>query len=360
MQKIQEGNVRIFIYPGKVSKKLKVFYNEEMRLNRDISTLVFRIFARQAKKTLTVSDILAATGIRGLRYAKEADIKLILNDLNPSAIKLMKRNVLLNRVKAQICNEDANVLLSKNKHKLDVIDIDPFGSPIDFIDSASRAISKEGLLAITATDTAPLSGTYPKTCLRRYGSKPLRGDIGHEVGVRILFNVLARELAKYDRAMTPLLCLGHKHYFRIWAKVKFSKAEADKGLANIGYIIYCRKCGFRAFSKNCVEKCMNCGAKLDFAGPLWTGKIFDSRICSSLIKESGNKIINQIYEESRANALFYDVHGLCKKYRCRAVPKVETVIEKLRKKGFEASRTHFLPTAVRTNADVKAILKSFG
>ena len=50
----------------------------------------------------------------------------------------------------------------------DYIEIDPFGSPTDFLESSIVRLSRRGILAVTATDTAPLCGTYPNTCKRKY------------------------------------------------------------------------------------------------------------------------------------------------------------------------------------------------
>ena len=39
------------------------------------------------------------------------------------------------------------------------IDIDPFGSPVPFIDSAIQSLARTGVLEVTATDTAALTGS---------------------------------------------------------------------------------------------------------------------------------------------------------------------------------------------------------
>ena len=45
--------------------------------------------------------------------------------------------------------------------------VDPFGSPVPFIQSAIRGCRRKGILAITATDTAPLAGAHAPKCRRR-------------------------------------------------------------------------------------------------------------------------------------------------------------------------------------------------
>jgi tRNA (guanine26-N2/guanine27-N2)-dimethyltransferase len=45
---------------------------------------------------------------------------------------------------------------------------------------------------------------------------------------------------------------------------------------------------------------------------------------------------------------------LCDLYNL-APPKNQIIIEKLKEQGFEVSRTHFKPTAIRTNASVEEV-----
>lgn len=346
---ITEGAVKIYAYPGAPTKKARVFYNPEMRLNRDISVLVLKAFQQQLGRKMSVADVLAATGVRGIRYAKEVGgiKRLLLNDLNPSAVALIKRNLKLNKVRAEVTRDDANAVLSRNRNALDAVDIDPFGPPVDFLDSAARAVSHGGLLMITATDTAPLAGTYPKTCLRRYGAQPLRTDWQHEIGMRILLMTIARECAKYDKAIEPVFVLAHKHSYRVFCRVLKSKTKTGRALKNIGYAAQCKKCGWKKLSREKIERCENCRAKALWAGPLWVGKIFNPRFAV------------MSYAESLFNAPIYDTHQLCRINKCAEPPKVWDVIERLQKAGHRAAPTHFSPMAVRTDAPIKAIAKIF-
>ena len=115
-------------------------------------------------------------------------------------------------------NCDLNSLLSESR--FDYIDIDPFGSPIKFIDSAMRSISHNGLIACTATDTATLCGVYPKVCLRRYGAQPFHSNIMKEIGLRILLGVICREAGKYEKGIQPILSYTTDHYFRVYVRVE--------------------------------------------------------------------------------------------------------------------------------------------
>jgi len=173
-------------------KKSNVFYNPVMEFNRDVSIMVLNALNKK-----DILDGLAGTGIRGVRIANEVGGNVTVNDVNKEAYKIIKRNIKLNNLyNAFAENKKLNTLLSENR--FDYIDVDPFGSPACFIDSAMRAIKKDGVLGVTATDTATLCSVYPKTCLRRYSATPLKTGYAKEIGLRILIGFCIREGAKYD------------------------------------------------------------------------------------------------------------------------------------------------------------------
>ncbi|VVB61109.1 tRNA (guanine(26)-N(2))-dimethyltransferase [uncultured archaeon] len=370
ISQVVEGKAHILAYGGKISeisKKAAVFYNPRMKLNRDISIFTLSVFAEDIKRPITVADPLAATGVRGIRYALEVSgvSEILFSDLNPTAIRLIKKNIAKNKIKnAVVEQEDANVFLSGRKNKIDFIDIDPFGTPLPFLDSGARVVSISGMLAITATDTAPLSGTYPRASLRKYGAKPLRCDVQHELGIRILIANIARECAKYDKGFIPVLSLSDLHYFRVFGKVRKSKSAADASVKSIGYFIYCKECGYRGFAPdNCQKACPNCSAKTDYAGPLWTGKIFDAEFCSKVFQKSKavedkrlEKILGLIRDEALIDAPWYEIGFLSSVFHTNP-PRIDEFVEKLQKAGFKASRTHFSPTGVRTDAGINEIRK---
>ena len=54
------------------------------------------------------------------------------------------------------------------KGRYDVIDLDPYGSAAPFIDGAVQAVADGGMLNVTCTDMAVLSGNHPETCFAKY------------------------------------------------------------------------------------------------------------------------------------------------------------------------------------------------
>jgi len=351
--------------------KAPVFYNPVMELNRDFAVLAMQAYQCMVKREIVVCEPLAGCGIRGIRFAKEVEgVKNVLvNDINEKAFHLIKYNIEMNGLNKRVnaMNEDANFLLAcygAPRKRFDAVDIDPFGSPTPFLDSAIRAIRDGGFLALTATDMAPLCGVYPKACLRKYGGKPLRTEYCHEIAVRLVIGCLAVTAAKYGIGVSPLFSHSTDHYLRVYAVLKHGAEKADRSLSEMGCILHCFNCLHReTLNTNSLighgGKCLECGSKLDLAGPLWLGKLFDEDFCGLMENEAKKKrlkfkgriqkILALIREECDAPATYYVLDKLCDKMDL-PVPSVKKVLYLLKEKGFQASPTHFNPKGLRTNA----------
>ncbi len=122
---------------------------------------------------------MAGSGVRAVRYTLEtSNVAIVLaSDRQPEAAELARETVLLNNVesKVSVIEADAFTLLAKNpRERFDLIDLDPFGSPSPFFESALRATESGGVLAATATDMGPLSGARPRACKRKYSVDSIR------------------------------------------------------------------------------------------------------------------------------------------------------------------------------------------
>ncbi len=335
---------------GQVTKKLPVFYNPEMEFDRDLAVAIARA-VRRAHGGYKYCDALAGSGIRGMRAVKEAGYtELCLNDCAPVAVKLMRENLKRNKIKAEVHSEDINLFLRGFKcDKFDAIDVDPFGSFIGALDSALRAIRRDGgLLCLTATDTAALNGVSKNACRRKYDALPIRTSFAKEVGLRILIGACARAAAKYEFAVRPLFTYARRHYFRLFLMTENGASRADKMLEEISYLQHCLKCDWRGYAgvDEFEAVCPNCGASgaLQWAGPLWKGRFADPK----LKVESGNPKVGELVElvkgEQKITLPFFDVHRLCELSR-RAAPKKADVMASLK----NSAKTHFCQTGVRSD-----------
>ncbi|MGZ7067023.1 MAG: tRNA (guanine(10)-N(2))-dimethyltransferase, partial [Methanobacterium sp.] len=153
---INEGIVKI-ITPElhKISSKAPVFYNPVMELNRDLSILAIKTYVKNLGRKIKICDAFGGSGIRGVRYEKEIDEveNVVISDINPLAIQYIEENIKLNELdNIYVFKEDANILLRKCRGKFDVVDIDPFGTPSPFIESAGISLKSGGMICATATD----------------------------------------------------------------------------------------------------------------------------------------------------------------------------------------------------------------
>jgi tRNA (guanine26-N2/guanine27-N2)-dimethyltransferase len=347
-----------------------------MELNRDLAILSISALQKKLKHKLRICEPLTGCGIRGIRIANEVDNvrEIILNDINEKAAKLVKTNIDRNNLSHYVTveNKDANTLLSlygAPKKRFDYVDIDPFGSPIPYIDSALRATRRNGLIAITATDLAPLCGIHPKACLRKYGGKPLRTEYSHELAIRLLIGSLAKSAAKYDIGIKVLFSYSSEHYIRLYSQIDFGARKADKTIKEIGFIQHCFNCFHREVNRQIEyqKKCPKCGEKISYAGPLWTGKISDEEFIISLEKELRSKslrmtrqiryLLSLVKAETKAPITYYRVDRICDHYNLPN-PSIESVITELKKSGIQATRTHFSTNGIKSSASAKVITQT--
>jgi tRNA (guanine26-N2/guanine27-N2)-dimethyltransferase len=290
-----------------------------------------------------------------------------LNDANPKAAELIRENAALNSLEVTVRNTDANIVMSENK--FDFIDIDPFGPPVRFLDSALRGVKHGGTLAVTATDTSALCGTYPRACKRKYDSTPLRTDYYNELGLRILIGCVARAALKYDIAVTPLFSHCTQHYFRTYLHVKRSRKEANEALRKIRYVGHCFACLGRAYhTLDDLPNACDCGTSLRHAGPVWSGPFAEEEFCRKLaaqitedgygtVKE-GEKLVSQVAEEQKITVPYYDIHKIFKVMKA-PVPSMEEIMSRLQAEEFSVSRTHFSGCGLRTDAKVSDMYRIF-
>jgi len=358
--------------------KAPVFYNPVMKLNRDIAILAIQAFQIKIGKELSIAEPLAGCGVRGIRFAMEIDgvRHVYLNDINPVAFKMARHNVEINGLSKRVSlfNEDANLFMSRYaapRKRFDCIDIDPFGSPVPFLDSAVRALRDGGLLALTATDMAPLCGVHPKAAFRKYGGFPLRTEYCHEIAVRLLIGALVMAAAKHEIGVQILFSHKSNHYIRVYASLFHGAEKADHSISKMGYILHCFNCFHRQIYPRIapltIEKCSECGFTLKAAGPLWIGRLADRAFCNRVEQEANSnrveldrqarKMLSLIREESTAPATYFVIDKICDKLGLPS-PPMEKVMESLVEKGFKVWPTHFNTRGIRTTAPANVVIKS--
>ena len=377
---VNEGNTKIFVSEDNFFTKdprssNDIFYNKNMELNRDITISIINSYKNILQKYKGISeeninyiDAFTASGIRGIRASKELGIKSILNDSKEELIKHIKRNVIYNNVEdlTEIKCNDANILLSN--YKASIVDIDPFGSPSKYMSSAIQ--SSNNLLNITATDTASLCGAHFLSGVRKYLSIPQNCEFHSELGLRVLLGFICRLMAIYNKSMNVLYSHVTRHYLRCYIEVNYGKKKINHTLNNIGYVIFCKKCGNIETKYGYIistdTKC-KCGNLNTVSGPLWLGSLIQKDFCKLVIKECQNLRLNKKKEmisliESCINEIecpfYYNSHSICKQLKISAL-NIDEIIENLKMNNYNASRTHMMGTGIKTNASIDIIKDIF-
>lgn len=137
--------------------------------------------------------------MRSVRYLKEIDhVKnLVANDWDPKAVELIKKNMEFNEIddtKYETYALDAVDLMNQKRAErkfFDVVDLDPYGSAIPFLESGLSALRNGGLLAVTFTDMAVLCARRPHVCSYKYGSVPLPNKYCHEFALRMVLHMIS-------------------------------------------------------------------------------------------------------------------------------------------------------------------------
>lgn len=353
---INEGRTRLFVPEAHSSKGPgkrmgKVFFNDQMAFNRDVSVMLFRTLRIKG----SALDAMAATGARGCRLANESpgDYQMYINDRDERAFHYIQANIDLNSLQnCEALNQDLRCHLATKV--FDYIDIDPFGTPVPFVQSALQGLKRNGVLAITATDTAPLAGTHAKKCMRRYMARPLRNLFCHETGLRILLGYLAREAAQLDKGLRPILCFYADHYFRCFLRLPESASAAEESLSRLGYLNYDASTHGRSLSQEPSSKA---------TGPLWIGPLYDREVLADMIPDEGlaqrtrcEKYL-ELWRQELDMPFFYENNELSSMLKL-SPPVLDDIIDRLSQEG-HASKTHFSPTSFKTDLSLEVVRRAY-
>ncbi|MDY6819754.1 MAG: tRNA (guanine(26)-N(2))-dimethyltransferase [Halobacteriales archaeon] len=367
---ITEGGLTVRVPEGATESDGKdgsVFFNPNQELNRDLTVAVLRAFQEREPAAQTYLDAMTATGIRGVRAAADG-WTVTCCDVDPEAVELGRANFRANDLRGAVRRRDANVELHRNHY--DVVDLDPFGTPIPFVDAAFQGTGQ--LLCVTATDTAPLCGAHFESGVRTYSGVPRNTEYHPEMGVRILLSALARTGARYDVGITPVVTHATRHYVRTYLRLDRSATAANGAIDALGQLHHCPECLYREPEDGLIahppDVCPNCGSdQLLTAGPVWLAPIRDAEFLASVedaIDESMGaaqeaRSLCRTLAAELDTPTHYDQHRLCKRWS-RSANAMEEFLADLRAAGHEASRAHYGGTTFKTTADVAAIKEATG
>ncbi|CAG9812588.1 unnamed protein product [Phaedon cochleariae] len=400
-----------------------VFYNPVQEFNRDLSISVIKTFTRlfkdeqeekNSKKKnednivvtinkdtseagvkcedgITILEALSATGLRSIRYAKEIPgvREIIANDISFKAAQDIKNNVALNGVESlvQPSHNDAVMLMYQHRKEkqFDVIDLDPYGCPTIFLDSAVQAIKEGGLLLITATDMAVLAGNSPETCYSKYGAISLRMKSCHEMALRILLQCIESHANRYGRYIVPLLSLSADFYIRVFVRVYSGAHKCKFTISKLSHVYHCTGCDSFLLhplgilkkndkNKNQVKfgiptgppvsgKCDHCGHPHHIGGPIWSAPLHSPEFVQEVFDTASEKlgtfrriqgVLSVVLEELLDAPLYYTLERLSGTIHVE-MPPMMALRSAILNAGYKVSFTHMNKTSVKTNAPPRIV-----
>ncbi|XP_075514608.1 tRNA (guanine(26)-N(2))-dimethyltransferase 1-like [Primulina tabacum] len=338
-----------------------------------------------------VLEALSASGLRALRYALEVDEigQVVALDNDKASVEACRRNINFNgsvaRSKVESQFADARVYMLTHPKEFDVVDLDPYGSPSVFLDSAVQSVADGGILMCTATDMAVLCGSNGEACYSKYGSYPLRGKYCHEMALRILLACIESHANRHKRCIVPILSVQMDFYVRVFVRI-YSSASAMKNTPlKLSYVYQCTGCDSfhlqpigRTVSKNNNVKyhpgfgpvvpqvCSDCGKKYNMGGPVWSAPIHDQEWVTSILADVNSAkdnypaydkisaVLTTISEELPDVPLFLSLHNLGATLKCTS-PSAVLFRSAVINAGYRISGSHANPLGLKTDAPMNVI-----
>ncbi|MEM3372891.1 MAG: hypothetical protein QXF76_01610 [Candidatus Anstonellales archaeon] len=364
---ITEGRVKLFTGT--------LFYNPNMRFCRNLFTLALSSLNENRK--LVLLDGFCSSGIRGFRYLTETEKvkELHFVDVDSRVKEVIHKNIELNSLQNFSINyhqEEFNRFLRIFKKKFDFIEIDPFGSPLAYLESAIHSLNNNGYLSITATDTQVLCGSNNSACRRYYGSKSLNNFLCHELSLRILLKVIVQKSSEQGKGIIPLLSVADRHYVKILCKLENSSKKADMSINSLGYINFCQKCHyFEIYQLGSSKTCKNCNSNSTILlGPMWLKNLSSEELLYKMreklgsisylgkeeLKELNKKI--EFFINDNKQLLFYDIHKFCSVNKLRLLP-TNLIVSRLMNKGYQVFKTSFSEYGLKGNFSYNDFISVF-
>ncbi|MBO3798139.1 MAG: hypothetical protein QXO47_04380 [Thermoproteota archaeon] len=353
-----------------VPSKAPVFYNPLMKENRDFTVMVANVIKKESGRSLCFGDSMAGVGVRSIRVLTEAGWdEAYVNDNSQRAFSIIVMNIKLNRLEDRMhaSKMDANIFHvthSLRGSRFDMLDIDPFGTPIRFLDTCFQAVKHGGVLSVTATDTANLFGVHKRAARMLYGVNVFKTGFMREIGVRVLLKALADAAARNERGIEPIVSITRRHYVKVFVRVLKGRKHAFKSVSQIRFL------KVRRFEKiyvplGVVEVEEGCEKDSLLLGPLYSGQTYSREWLEEMLLQKAEKTfvdrdvfrtLETLVSDDQKIVGGIDLTGLASSLHVNP-PGRNLIIERLVKEGFAACRSGFDNNCIRTNASLDELTR---
>jgi tRNA G26 N,N-dimethylase Trm1 len=186
---------------------------------------------------------------------------------------------------------------------------------VPFLDTAIQSLARRGVLEVSATDTAALTGSSKNPLMRRYGARVRLDKLKHDSGLRVLMATVARAAARHDRSIIPLLAIWDSHHLRVSVRVLRLMEGANNLESSLGWRVYNPTKEEVEASTNSGLLPKDSGADLPIrcflplshpvaredkriSGPMWIGPMGDKDVMASMTVERSLELCGAIYSEN--------------------------------------------------------------
>ncbi|XP_014163585.1 TRMT1-like protein [Geospiza fortis] len=319
---VKESATDVQVLPNhSTPQKTDSYFNPKMKLNRQLIFCALAVLAGE-RKPIECLDAFGATGIMGLQWAKHlrSSVKVTINDCNENSVTMIKENCHLNKMKVklnsreedngetvgngeensdtiEVTKMDANVVM--HLRSFDFIHLDPFGTSVNYLDSAFRNVRNLGIVSLTSTDISSLYAKAQHVALRHYGCNIVRTEYYKELAARAVIATVTRAAARCNKGIEVLLAVALEHFVLVVVRVLRGPTPADDSAKKVRYLIHCQWCEERVFQKegNMVEEnpyqqlpcdCHGSmpGKTAVLLGPLWSGALFNTGFLRRMLLEA--------------------------------------------------------------------------
>ncbi|KAM7046315.1 TRMT1-like protein isoform 2-T2 [Acridotheres tristis] len=319
---VKESATDVQVLPNHFTpQKTDSYFNPKMKLNRQLIFCALAVLAGE-RKPIECLDAFGATGIMGLQWAKHlrSSVKVTINDCNENSVAMIKENCHLNKMKVklnkkeedsdenvgngeensdtiEVTKMDANVIM--HLRSFDFIHLDPFGTSVNYLDSAFRNVRNLGIVSLTSTDISSLYAKAQHVTQRHYGCNIIRTEYYRELAARTVIAAVTRAAARCNKGIEVLLTVALEHFVLVVVRVLRGPTPADDSARRIRYLIHCQWCEERVFQKegNMIEEnpyqqlpcdCHGSmpGRTAVLLGPLWSGSLFNTGFLRRMLLEA--------------------------------------------------------------------------
>ena len=315
-----------------------------------------------------VLDLMAGCGIRSLRYGLEGGAASVwANDADPDRLPLLHAN--LSALPAAVLRPPTALTaqrllagLQAAGERLELLDLDAFGSPVALLPAAIDAVAFGGVLYLASTDGRSATGHDRPSAVRRFGAAARAHPASWELALRLQLGAVAQAAWAQGRGIVPLLSFSEGRTFRTAVRVQRLPAAAEERW--LGMVAHCHACGDQQVQSllrlGRWHPCA-CGERgaLSVSGPLWIGALQDPACLVAMteqaaaspctLSEPAARLLRRLLEDPGLPARVWPTALIARRLG-QGPPPLRDLIEALRQRGFTAHASGVMAGQLRSDA----------